>query len=72
MRESIALEDPADALTLHSLLWIPEGKGIIPESAGRTANLFLVSRMFWCDEVSKSQIHWGTNNPQFVYKQVRY
>ncbi|XP_031563486.1 C2 domain-containing protein 3-like [Actinia tenebrosa] len=73
VRESVELEDQIETITLHSLLWIPEGKEITPEppgNSGRSANLFLVSRMFWCDEVSKSPIYWGTNNPQFVYKQV--
>jgi hypothetical protein len=83
-RELKELEDLEDILTLHSLLWIPEGKGItlephgghgnhstVPGIGGKT-NLFLVSRMFWCEVVSKSPICWGTSNPQFGFKQVRH
>lgn len=74
-------EELCDWLTLHSLLWIQEGKGItlephsshdnqVPGIGGRT-NLFLVCRMFWCEEVSKSPVCWGTNHPQFGFKQVK-
>ena len=75
------LDEPErDPITLYTLLWIPEGsklvlhehhnenhvsKGLVPKS-----NLYLVCRMFWCDEVSKSRVCWGDNNPSFGFKQV--
>lgn len=35
-----------------------------------TRNLYLVCRMFWCDDVSRSNVCWGTFEPQFNFVQV--
>lgn len=69
-----------DLLTLYNLLWIPEGKALfqhgyhssqdVPMGLVTKSNLYLVCRMFWCVEVSKSRVCWGTVNPPFGFKQV--
>ena len=69
-----------DSLTLYNLLWIPEGKALLQHGYHRSqdvsvglvtkSNLYLVCRMFWCEEVSKSRVCWGTVNPPFGFKQV--
>lgn len=69
-----------DPITLYTLLWIPEGDTLIQLgnhgnkdiSQGLVIknNLYLVCRMFWCDEVSKSRVCWGSTNPPFGFKQV--
>ena len=75
-----ATDHDRDPLTLYTLLWIPEGKGLMQHgyhsnqdvSRGLVTknNAYLVCRMFWCDEVSKSRVCWGTTNPPFGFKQV--
>ena len=37
-----------------------------------TRNLYLVCRMFWCDDVVNSNVCWGTSNPKFNFAQVRF
>ena len=37
---------------------------------GATRNLYLVCRMFWCDDVVNSNVCWGTCNPKFNFVQV--
>ena len=69
-----------DSLTLYNLLWIPEGKALfqhgyhrsqdVPVGLVTKSNLYLVCRMSWCEEVSKSRVCWGTVNPPFGFKQV--
>ena len=65
-----------DPLTLYMLLWIPDGRDLIQHgyhgNKGLVTknNLYLVCRMFWCDEVSKSRVCWGSTNPPFGFKQV--
>ena len=76
----IASEHDRNPLTLYNLLWIPEGKelikhgyhgnqGVAPGLVTKS-NLYLVCRMFWCEEVSKSRVCWGATNPLFGFKQV--
>ena len=76
----LAIEHDRDPLTLYNLLWIPEGKALfqygyhsnqdVPLGLVTKSNLYLVCRMFWCEEVSKSRVCWGTANPPFGFKQV--
>lgn len=76
----VAVEHDRDPLTLYNLLWIPEGKALIqhgyhtnqdlPPGLVTKSNLYLVCRMFWCEEVSKSRVCWGATNPPFGFKQV--
>lgn len=76
----LAIEHDRDSLTLYNLLWIPEGKALFqygynsnqdaPLGLVTKSNLYLVCRMFWCEEVSKSRVCWGTANPPFGFKQV--
>jgi len=78
--KQIDLATEGDALTLYNLLWIPEGKALfqhgyhssqdVPMALVTRNNLYLVCRMFWCEEVSKSRVCWGTTNPPFGFKQV--
>ncbi|XP_070553573.1 C2 domain-containing protein 3-like [Ptychodera flava] len=95
-----AMEQPKvpefEPLTLHSLLMIPEGRGItlhgVPSTrpssktpqlapkplpgvgiAGRdltVRNTYLVCRMFWCDDVVRSSVSWGTSEPNYDFIQV--
>jgi len=37
-----------------------------------TRNLYITSRMFWCDDVSCSNVCWGTCDPQFNFSQVKH
>ena len=70
-----------DPLTVFTLLWIPEGSRLVqhkhheakdvPKGLVHKNNLYLVCRMFWCDEVTKSRVCWGDINPLFGFKQVR-
>ncbi|XP_068718257.1 C2 domain-containing protein 3-like isoform X2 [Montipora capricornis] len=69
-----------DPLTVYTLLWIPEGSRLVqhkhheakdvPKGLVHKNNLYLVCRMFWCDEVTKSRVCWGDINPLFGFKQV--
>ncbi|XP_077984214.1 C2 domain-containing protein 3-like [Glandiceps talaboti] len=86
-----------EALTLHSLLMIPEGRGItlhgVPPPKGGSSrvphvaphplpgvglagrdltvrNTYLVCRMFWCDDVVRSNVCWGTAEPNYDFIQV--
>ena len=78
--KQIDLAIEGDTLTLYNLLWIPEGKALfhhdhhssqdVPMGLVTKCNLYLVCRMFWCEEVSKSRVCWGTANPPFGFKQV--
>ncbi|CAH3017538.1 unnamed protein product, partial [Porites evermanni] len=69
-------EPEREPLTLFLLLWIPEGKDLIQHGYHSNQglvtknNLYLVCRMFWCDELSKSRVCWGSANPSFGFKQV--
>ncbi|XP_048589193.1 C2 domain-containing protein 3 isoform X3 [Nematostella vectensis] len=63
----------SEMFTLHSLLWIPEGKDILQDlhdSPLSRPSPYLVCRMFWCDDVTKSAVTWTTSNPRFGFKQV--
>ena len=45
----------------------------LPGWTGRdmsTRNLYLVARMFWCDDISRSGVCWGTFDPEFRFLQV--
>ena len=76
----VVIDHVRDPMTLFTLLWIPEGSTLIQLgnhgkkdiSQGLVIknNLYLVCRMFWCDEVSKSRVCWGSTNPLFGFKQV--
>jgi len=78
--KQIDLAIEQDPSTLYNLLWIPEGKALfqhdyhssqdVPMGLVTKSNLYLVCRMFWCEEVSKSRVCWGTANPPFGFKQV--
>ena len=35
-----------------------------------TRNLYITSRMFWCDDASCSNVCWGSCDPQFNFSQV--
>lgn len=69
-------EPEREPLTLFLLLWIPEGKDLIQHGYHSNQglvtknNLYLVCRMFWSDELSKSRVCWGSANPSFGFKQV--
>ncbi|EDO47138.1 predicted protein [Nematostella vectensis] len=63
----------SEMFTLHSLLWIPEGKDILQDLHDPPLSRpspYLVCRMFWCDDVTKSAVTWTTSNPRFGFKQV--
>ena len=76
----VGLQHDRDPLTLYNLLWIPEGKVLTqhgfhtnqdaPSGLVIRSNLYLVCRMFWCEELSKSRVCWGESNPSFGFKQV--
>ena len=34
-------------------------------------NVYLVGRMFWSDDAARSEVCWGTTQPNFDYAQVR-
>ena len=36
----------------------------------RTRNVYLVCRLFWCDDVSTSSVCWGSSRPKFDFSQV--
>ncbi|XP_072039618.1 C2 domain-containing protein 3-like [Amphiura filiformis] len=89
-----------EGLTLHSLLLIPEGRGITmqgvipvnrsdkypqpqqqkPHPTGwsgwgsdrdmATRNTYLVCRMFWSDDSVRSNVCWGTPEPNYNFIQV--
>ena len=69
-----------ETITLHSLLVIPCGKRVSASAwqqeyvAARTiataCNSYLVCRMFWCEEVSRTNVCWNTVDPEFKFKQV--
>ena len=72
----------SDTLVLHTLLWVPEGKDVSLRGHDRHGNVevipgivkssnpYLVCRMFWSEDSSRSQVCWGTTTPQFGFKQV--
>ncbi|XP_013378816.1 C2 domain-containing protein 3-like [Lingula anatina] len=86
------VQDSMEAMTLHTLLLVPEGRninlqGLLPPHmngkqppapstlgwTGRdmaTRNLYLVCRMFWCDDAVTSSVCWGTFNPVFNFVQI--
>jgi hypothetical protein len=35
-----------------------------------TRNLYIVSRMFWSEDVCRSDVCWGALSPQFDFTQV--
>ena len=60
-------------LLLHSLLYIPEGRCICKGShhgLEKPLNCYLVCRMFWDEEASKSSVCWTSFDPQFDFMQV--
>lgn len=67
-------------VVLHTLLWIPEGRGVALQVSDNYVNQemvtavggnpYLVCRMFWSEDTSRSQVCWGTATPQFGFKQV--
>lgn len=78
----IITDKERDPLTLYTLLWIPDGSSLhepgdwcskgVSQGFVTKSNLYLVCRMFWCDEVSKSRVCWGTTNPPFGFKLVSH
>lgn len=48
----------------------------VPTTSGLTGrdskarNCYVVCRMFWCDDVARSQVCWGTSDPQFGFAQL--
>ena len=71
--DTVVTSSTGDTLTLYTLLWIPEGKGVLQQDSHgivTQSNLYLTCRMFWCEEVSKSRVVWGATSPQFGFKQV--
>ena len=74
-----ATDNRRPAVTLMTLLWIFEGRNIIEDGHGIRVsvpgsttrnNFYLVSRMFWTNDTSKSSICWGANDPRFNFRQV--
>ncbi|XP_041357389.1 C2 domain-containing protein 3-like [Gigantopelta aegis] len=92
-------QSQTEALTLHLLLMIPEGRNIgqngvpplhlvhkrpmllqhqphmnaLPGVGVRdvsTRNIYLVCRMFWCNDEIRSSVCWGTPQPEFNFTQV--
>ena len=64
---------PKEELLLKSLLYIPEGRCITRNSnehTGKSPNCYLVCRMFWDEEASKSQVCWNAMDPEFNFNQV--
>ena len=64
---------PKQGSLLKSVLFIGEGRGVSCSSKGdlaRPANCFLVCRMFWDEEASRSQVCWNTLDPEFNFIQV--
>ena len=62
-----------------TLLWISEGRNIVENGHGfrvlvpgttTRSNFYLISRMFWTNDTSRSSICWGRNDPRFNFKQV--
>lgn len=58
---------------LHSLLNIPEGRRICKDShqgLEKPSNCYMICRMFWDEEASRSKICWSSLDPQFDFMQV--
>ncbi|XP_051678270.2 C2 domain-containing protein 3 isoform X3 [Oryctolagus cuniculus] len=60
-----------DALLLHVLLMVPEGKDFTPGESEKQAscNVYLNCKLF-TEEVTRSVIAWGTTQPVFNFSQV--
>uniref|UniRef100_A0A3B5L6Y3 C2 domain-containing protein n=1 Tax=Xiphophorus couchianus TaxID=32473 RepID=A0A3B5L6Y3_9TELE len=67
LKSSRAEEEPQ--ILLHALLMVPDGKKFScgPQQA---PNVFLNSKLFWCDETARSTVSWGQANPTFNFVQV--
>lgn len=74
------MDHGSDTVLLHTLLWVPEGRDIAFQVNGHNQKMtaalggspYLVCRMFWSEDTSRSQVCWGTTAPQFGFKQVSF
>ena len=65
--------DTDKEVLLHSLLYIPEGRCICKDShhgLDKPLNCYMVCRMFWDEEASRSRVCWSSLDPQFDFMQV--
>ncbi|XP_048348957.1 C2 domain-containing protein 3 [Sphaerodactylus townsendi] len=61
-----------EALLLHVLLMVPEGKDLAPADAGLhgSCNVYLNCKLFSTEEATRSAVVWGTRHPTFHFSQV--
>ncbi|XP_010601582.1 C2 domain-containing protein 3 isoform X6 [Fukomys damarensis] len=61
-----------NALLLHVLLMVPEGKDFITEESEKqpACNVYLICKFFNTEEVTRSVIAWSTTQPVFNFSQV--
>lgn len=57
-------------ILLHTLLMVPDGKNFSCRST-KAPNVYLNCKLFWCNDVARSVVSWGQNNPTFNFVQVR-
>ncbi|XP_028397672.1 C2 domain-containing protein 3-like isoform X2 [Dendronephthya gigantea] len=67
------------SVPLTTLLWVSEGRNIlrdghgvavsVPETMTRS-NYYLISRMFWTSDITRSSVSWGQNHPKFNFRQI--
>lgn len=67
------VESEGDALLLHVLLMIPEGKDFVSLDAGvhRPCNVYLNCKLFSTEETTRTPVIWGTTQPSFHFSQAR-
>lgn len=67
------------SVQLTTLLWVSQGRNIVRDGHGvvvsvpgsmTRSNYYLVSRMFWTSDITRSSVSWGQNDPNFNFRQV--
>ncbi|XP_021098975.1 C2 domain-containing protein 3 isoform X3 [Heterocephalus glaber] len=59
-----------NALLLHVLLMVPDGKDFITGESEPPCNVYLICKFFSTEEVTRSVIAWSTTQPVFNFSQV--
>lgn len=74
---ALFIENNPPSFPLTTLLWVSKGRNITRRGHGFQAtgsiirnNFYLIFRMFWSMDTSRSSIYWGQNDPIFNFKQV--
>ncbi|CAO2613657.1 C2 domain-containing protein 3 [Lemmus lemmus] len=69
---SLGHQTKENALLLHVLLMVPDGKGFVSGESEKPppCNVYLKCKLFSTEEVTTSAISWGTAQPIFNFSQV--